>query len=132
MNLKNNLFTEQVFTKLSDSFSLLLSKSFYSILSLPRNVHCSKTCITLLLHSLLSSFSFHNLRELNPSNILDRGSLWLVPSQLTLDEWWLVLVPKLWFFLVGGLQKVKARVQIKYLKISVISKKKVLCNNKIN
>jgi len=40
-------------------------------------------------------------------------------------------VPKLWFFLVGGLQKVKARIP-KELKISVISKKKVLYNNKIN
>jgi len=42
------------------------------------------------------------------------------------------LVPKLWFFLVGGLQKVKSRVQIKELKISMIRKKNVLCNNKIN
>jgi len=42
-----------------------------------------------------------------------------------------MLVLKLWFFLVWGLQKVKARVP-KELKISVISKKKVLCNNKIN
>jgi len=42
-----------------------------------------------------------------------------------------MLVPKLWFFLVGGLLKVKARVP-KELKISVISKKKLLCNNKIN
>ena len=41
-----------------------------------------------------------------------------------------VLVPKLWFFLFGGLQKVKVRVP-KELKISVIRKKKVLCNNKI-
>jgi len=42
-----------------------------------------------------------------------------------------MLVPKLWFFLVGGLKKVKAR-DPKELKISVISKKKVLRNNKIN
>ena len=56
---------------------------------------------------LLNCFSFHNLRELNSSKILDKESLWLVPPPLTLDEWWLMLVPKLWFFLVGGLQKVK-------------------------
>jgi len=61
--------------------------------------------------SFLSSFYFHNLSKLNSSKILDRGSLWLVPSPFTLDEWRLRLVPKLWFFLVGGLQKVKARVQ---------------------
>ena len=54
--------------------------------------------------SFLSCFFFHNLRELNSSKILDKGSLWLVPLPLTLDEWWLVLVPKLWFFLVGGLK----------------------------
>ena len=43
-----------------------------------------------------------------------------------------LLVPKLWFFLDRGfVKKVKAKVP-KELKISVIRKKKVLCNNTIN
>ena len=43
-----------------------------------------------------------------------------------------MLVAKLWLFLVGRfVKKVKAKVP-KELKISVIRKKKVLCNSKIN
>ena len=34
----------------------------------------------------LSCFSFHNLRDLNSSNILYKGSLGVEPSPLTLDE----------------------------------------------
>ena len=58
------------------------------------------------LHNLISFFSFWfffpQLKDLNSSNILYKGSLRVEPSPLTLDkEWRLMLVPKLWFFLVG-------------------------------
>ena len=56
--------------------------------------------------SLLSCFSFHNLRDLNSSNIFYKGSLRVEPTPLTLDEEWrLMLVPMLCFFLVWGLKE---------------------------
>ena len=64
-------------------------------------------CFLFLFFSFyfLSCFSFHNLRDINSSNILYKRSLGVEPSPLTLDEEWrLMLVPKLWFFLVGGLK----------------------------
>ena len=42
--------------------------------------------------SFLSCFSFHNLRDLNSSNILYKGSLGVEPSPLILDEEWRLMV----------------------------------------
>ena len=92
--------------------SIFLFGQFTLIPCFSSSSPCISSIVLIYFYPLFSFFfSFHNLRELNSSKILDRVSLWLVPSPLTLDERWLMLVPKLWFFHVEGLQKVKARVQ---------------------
>ena len=55
-NLSFNLLSQHnstFSTEFSDSFSLHLSKSFCSKLSLPRKFLCSKTCDIHIFHSLL-------------------------------------------------------------------------------
>ena len=83
---------------------------FLSLVEKFRRHFCPKYCFGsrvffFLPFYFLSCFSFNKLRDINSSNILYNGSLGVEPSPLTLDEEWrLMLVPKLRFFLVGGLK----------------------------
>ena len=89
-----------LFFYIKKHYYLNLSHDFFFLF-----VHVRLISSTLFFpFSFLTCFSFHNSRELNSSKILDKGYLWLVPLPLTLAEWWLMLVRKLWFFLVGGLK----------------------------